>query len=182
LQQLTPRDIAQIGLFAGLMAVGAFVTVPLGPVPFTLQVFAVLLTGLVLGSRAAARSVMVYLLLGLVAPVYAGATGGFAVLLGPTGGYLIGFLPATAIAGLSRRYETGWSGSLGIALLGLAALYAVGASWLALQLHLDTLSSALTTGVFPFLPFDVAKTLLAVAVARGLLNLPLGLPGLPEER
>jgi len=80
LSALTAREIAYAALFAALIAGGSFVAIPLGPVPFTLQVMFVLLTGMVLGPRLGALSVIAYLVLGLVAPVYAGATSGAGVL------------------------------------------------------------------------------------------------------
>ena len=68
--------------------------------PFTLQVFAVLLAGMVLGPRLGLLTVAAYLVLGLAAPVYAGGAAGAGVLLGPSGGYLVGFLPGVVVAGL----------------------------------------------------------------------------------
>ena len=97
--RLTTADIARCALFAALIAGGAFVAIPLGPVPFTLQVFAVLLAGMVLGPRLGALSVLTYLTLGLVAPVYAGGASGLGTLLGPTGGYLLAFIPAVVLTG-----------------------------------------------------------------------------------
>ena len=84
--QLTTREIAVAALFAALMAVSAFIAIPVGSVPFTLQVYVVLLTGLVLGARVGALSVLAYLILGLFAPVYAGGASGLGALFGPTGG------------------------------------------------------------------------------------------------
>ena len=81
MSRLTTRDIAYAALFAALIAAGAFIAIPLGPVPLTLQVLFVLLAGLVLGPKVGALSVVTYLIAGLVAPVYAGATSGPGVLL-----------------------------------------------------------------------------------------------------
>lgn len=178
----TTRDIARCGLFAALIAAGAFVTVPLGPVPFTLQVFAVLLAGLALGPRLGALSVTAYLALGLVAPVYAGGTAGVGILLGPTGGYLIGFPVAAVLTGLCAGSGPMSPGRLvSAALVGLVPIYVLGPAWLAVQLDLGV-GGALSAGVAPFVVGDVVKALLAAGVARGLVRLPLGLPATQRDR
>jgi len=168
-------------MLAALIAVSSIVVIPTGAVPFTLQVFAVLLAGLVLAPGPAVMSVTAYLMLGLVTPVYAGGSSGLGALAGPTGGYLLGFLPAVFVVSLSRQRLAGSRLPLAPALLGLIPIYALGAAWLAWQLHLDSWA-AWTAGVLPFVPFDVVKAVLAAGVARVLLSLPLGLLELPPER
>jgi biotin transport system substrate-specific component len=159
------------------------VAIPLGPVPFTLQVMFVLLAGLVLGPRLGALSVIAYLALGLVAPVYAGGTSGAGVLFGPTGGYLWGFVAAAALAGLAARGSDDPDlGRLVLAgLAGLVPIYVLGAAWLALQLHLDP-AAAIAAGVAPFVWGDVFKALAAALAARSMVNLPLGLPSPQRDR
>ena len=89
-KKISARDIAHIALFTALMAVCAWITIPFA-VPFTMQTFAVMLAAAVLGTRRALLSLILYLALGTVGiPVFSGFTGGFGVLAGPTGGYLIG--------------------------------------------------------------------------------------------
>jgi biotin transport system substrate-specific component len=178
---LSTRDITYSALFVALIATGALFTIALGPVPFTLQVGFVLLAGLVIGPRLGALSVLGYLCLGLIAPVFAGGASGPAVLVGPTAGYLWGFLPAVVIAGLiarggqpsTRRYTLA-------ALAGLVPIYGLGATWLAAQQHLPA-GVALSVGVLQFLPVDVLKAIAAGLVARSLVSLPLGLPGLSDR-
>lgn len=163
-------------MFTALLAVSAYISIPLGSVPLTLQVFAVLLAAMVLGPRLGLLSVLAYLVLGLVAPVYSGGASGLAVLFGPTGGYLIGFIPAVLLAGwlaIHRRASVLWLVLAGVA--GLMPLYGLGASWLAVQLDLGA-SAAIATGVAPFLGLDVLKALAAALAARALVSLPLGLP------
>lgn len=180
--RFTTSDVARSALFAALIAGGAFVTVPIGPVPFTLQVFFVLLGALVLGPRLALLSVSAYLGLGLVAPVYAGGASGIGTLLGPTGGYLIAFLPAVVVAGALARGEAGSiRRSLAAGMLGLVPIYGLGASWLAWHLGLSA-GAGLSIGVLPFAAMDVVKATLAAAVARGLVNLPLGLLASQRDR
>jgi biotin transport system substrate-specific component len=101
---LKASTMARVALMAALAAVGAQIAIPLpfSPVPFTLQVPAVILSGLLLGSRHGALSQIVYLLLGAAgAPVFAQFSGGFAHLVGPTGGYLLSYPLAAAVAGLA---------------------------------------------------------------------------------
>jgi biotin transport system substrate-specific component len=182
MHRLTTTDISRSALFAALIAGGAFVAIPLGPVPFTLQVFAVLLAGMLLGPRLGALSVVAYLVVGLVAPVYAGGASGLGALLGPTGGYLIAFIPAVVITGIvSARGEPSSRRFILAGILGLLPIYAIGATWLALQLGLSA-RAALTAGVVPFVAFDGVKALLAAAVARSLVSLPLGLPAAQRDR
>ena len=180
---LTAREIALSALFAALIAGGSFVAIPLGPVPLTLQVMFVLLAGLVLGPRLGALSVIAYLVLGLVAPVYAGGTSGAGVLFGPTGGYLWGFIAGAALAGLTARRggDPGLGRCVLGGLVGLVPIYALGAAWLALQLHLDP-GAAIAAGVVPFVWGDVVKAIAAALVARSMVNLPLGLPSPQRDR
>ena len=173
---LTTREITSAALFTALIAGGAFVAIPIGSVPFTLQVLFVLLAGMLLGPRLAALSVLAYLALGLVAPVYAGGTSGLGVLFGPTGGYLWGFVAAALVTGaVSAHARASLARFVGAGLLGLAPIYALGAVWLAAQLHLGV-GTALATGVAPFVWLDVLKAVAAGLAARSLVNLPLGLP------
>jgi biotin transport system substrate-specific component len=163
-------------LFTALMAVAAFIAVPVGSVPFTLQVYVVLLAGLVLGARVGALSVLAYLILGLVAPVYAGGASGLGALFGPTGGYLFGFVGAAVVSRLSAGAGARTLPRVLIAgLAGIVPIYALGATWLALQLDLSA-TAAVLTGIVPFVWLDVLKAVAAALTARALVSLPLGLP------
>ena len=163
-------------LFSALLAVSAYISIPVGSVPFTLQVFVVLLAGMVLGPRLGVLAVLAYLVLGLVAPVYSGGASGLGVLFGPTGGYLIGFIPAVVVAGLVAGRHCGNVTRLMVAgLAGVAPIYLLGAAWLAVQLGLGP-GAAIAAGVAPFLWVDVLKALGAALTARALVSLPLGLP------
>ncbi len=163
-------------LFSALLSVSAYIALPVGSVPFTLQVYVVLLAGMVLGPRLGALSVVAYLLLGLAAPVYSGGTSGLGVLLGPTGGYLFGFIAAVVVTGLiAGSPDAGLPRLLTAGLVGLAPIYVLGAAWLALQLRL-TPGAAVTSGVAPFIWVDIVKSIAAAFTARALVSLPLGLP------
>ena len=168
---LNVATMTRAALMAAVTAVAAQISVPLFPVPFTLQVLAVILSGLLLGPRYGALSQAIYVLVGAVGvPVFAQFSGGLAVILGPTGGYLVSYPVAAAVAGLAARAARNgsrrralWTGFLwGCA--GLAVIYAVGASWLSVVSGLP-LTASLAQGVLIFLPFDLIKVVLATLVA-----------------
>lgn len=159
------RDLGLVLAGTALLIVGSRVAIPLpgNPVPFTLQTLAVLLVGGALGMRRGALSAALFLALGLVGlPVFADSRGGLAVVLGATGGYLVGFLLAAALVG--RLAELGWDrrlgGSIGMNALGTAAIYLVGVPWLAVTTQLS-LGDAVRLGLLPFLAADVIKLLVA---------------------
>jgi biotin transport system substrate-specific component len=165
--------MSRTALMAAVTAVAAQITIPLpfSPVPFTMQVLAVILSGLLLGPRYGALAQAIYVLIGAVGvPVFANFTGGLGIVLGPTGGYLISYPLAAAIAGLAapaarnavRRQALLISVAAGTA--ALTVIYAIGASWLAVQSGLP-LSVALAQGVIPFVPLDLVKVALAALVA-----------------
>jgi biotin transport system substrate-specific component len=148
-----------------LLAVSAQVRLPLPftPVPVTGQTFAVLFLGASLGSRPAAASVGGYWLIGACGmPVFNGGNGGWGIVSGPTGGYLVGFAAAAFVVGWFA--ERGWNrtGSILLPLLlGEALIYAFGLPWLALFVGPRTV---LQSGLLPFVPGDLFK-IVAVAVA-----------------
>ncbi len=156
-----------------LTAVTARITIPLPftPVPITLQVLAVILTGLILGSRLAAASQLLYLAaIAAGAPLSAAAIGGPAAFMTPTAGYLVAFAPAAFVAGwISERGRgPGQAGLLTNMLAGMVAVgvvYLCGAGWLALLT--GDVQTAVVQGVLPFIGLDLAKAAIAAAVARG---------------
>jgi len=156
-------------LFAALTAVGAFIAIPIGPVPIVLQNFFVMLMGLMLGPKWGLAGMGVYLLAGLFGlPVFAGGTAGIARFLGPTGGYLVGYLPSVALIGwLSRRGgQRRVTDALALA-AGTLVLYLCGVSWLKIVAGLGW-SKALAVGMIPFLPGDIAKIIAAVLMIQPL--------------
>ena len=168
--------MARVALMAALTAVGAQIAIPLyfTPVPFTLQVPMVVLSGLLLGARYGALAQGVYLLLGAVGlPVFAQFHGGLGTLLGPTGGYLVAYPFAAALAGLafgvvaSGKRGRAIAGGTAFGLLGLLVIYGLGAAWLAVQAGLSA-GEAITAGVLPFVPFDVVKVVLAALLAAAV--------------
>jgi biotin transport system substrate-specific component len=154
--------------FAALTAVAAqfeFFVDPI-PVPFTLQTFAVLLAGGVLGMWAGAASQVVYLLVGsLGLPVYSGGAKGVEHLSGATGGYLIGFVIAAAVVGrlAERKHDRRFSTALSAFIVGSAIIYAAGVAGLMLFIDMG-FGTAVANGVVPFVFWDLIK-----AAAAGLL-------------
>jgi len=169
--------VASVALFTALTAAAAQVSIPLPftPVPLTLQPMVVLLGGAVLGARLGMLTQVLYLLAGIAGlPVFAASPtlpqGGLR-LIGPTGGYLMSYPFAAYVTGwlaergLDRRYIT----SVIAMACGLAVIFAFGVLWLALFARPAVgLSAALRTGLYPFLPVDVFKLLVAAAVMPGL--------------
>jgi biotin transport system substrate-specific component len=163
--------------FALLTWAGARIRVPLpfSPVPGTLQTLPVLLAGALLGARAGAASQLTYLLMGLGGlPVFALPGSGPGYLLGPTGGYLIGFVAAAWVTGAMTRSLPRLRG-LGVPLAmlaGSASLYFCGLGWLTVLLRGD-LGAAIGAGMAPFVLFDLAKIVVAAAVFAGCARLGL---------
>ena len=154
--------------FALLTAAGAKVTIPVpgSPVPGTLQTLPVLLAGLLLGARLGAGSQAAYLLLGIFGlPVFALPGAGPAYLLGPTGGYLLGFVASPWIVGAVAppRPGTGFPRRFLAVLAGILAIHAAGVVWL--SLFYLPVSAAFSAGSLPFLGFDLAKGILACGLA-----------------
>jgi biotin transport system substrate-specific component len=152
--------------FAVLTAVGAQVEIPHYPVPFTLQTLFVLLAGGFLGARAGAASMMMYLLMGLVGlPVFSGAGAGLARLLGPTGGFLLGFPVAAFVIGslMSRESELWWT--VVSLTAGLVIIFILGTVQLNVVLIHDW-TSAIGSGFLLFSWWDAVK----LAAATGILT------------
>ena len=166
------RELVAIALFTALLAAVAPIVVPLGPVPFTLQVFVVTLAALLLRPSAAAVSVGLYLVLGaLGAPVFSGGNGGIGVILGPTGGYLGGFLVGAVLGAFARRTlarRIGASGSdLIAATVCIACIYSLGWFQLSLVAQMGA-APAFAVGVAPFAVADLVKAVVAIGVASAV--------------
>lgn len=143
------------------------ITIPISPVPISFTNLAVFFMAVLLGAKYGALSYLLYLLLGLVGmPVFSAFTAGPGKLLGPTGGYLIGFLGTALIGGWFAEKARGrlWMCFLGLG-LGNIVSYVVGTAWLAYQANLG-IRAALMAGVIPYLPGDVAKIVVAVLAGR----------------
>lgn len=173
--RLATTDLALVGTGAALVAVCSLLAVPVGPAgaPITLQTFAVLLVGAVLGSRRGALAVLLYLAVGLAGlPVFAEGTGGLATLGKVTLGYLLAFPVAAWVTGLvvERSQRADWLGRTGFVLLaGLAGslvIYAVGVPVLAARIGVSLAEGFAINALF--LPFDAIKLALAAVVATAV--------------
>ena len=172
---MSARSIARCGVCVALLAVSAWITVPVGPVPFTMQTFVLALLPQIMPTRDAFFTVVVYLLLGGVGvPVFSSFQGGFGVLFGPTGGYLLGFAVGMPIAGLIAHAEALPRRVRGIAagLALLAVSYVLGTIQL-MNVSALGVEAALALAVVPFVIPDVVKIVMSVPVAESV-NRALG--------
>ncbi|MBP3656601.1 MAG: biotin transporter BioY [Clostridia bacterium] len=165
MQSRSPSYPLALGaLLCALTVVLAQVVIPIPPVPVSLSLAGVLLCGALLGGRQGALCMAVYLLMGLCGlPVFAGFSAGPGALLGPTGGFLVGYIPCAYLCGaLSGRMPDAAAMAV-----GTAACYACGTAWYAASAAAP-LQAALSVCVLPFLPGDLGKILLAALLARRL--------------
>lgn len=152
--------------FAALTFAGANVVIPLQPVPVTLQTLFVLLAGALAGRGWGSASQTLYVGAGALGlPVYAGGLSGWAIVAGPTGGYLAGFVVAPFVVGalIHRHPSVLWQGA--VFLLGTAVVFALGLAHLAL-FYTHGLGAALAVGLFPFLPGAAFKVVAATSIYR----------------
>lgn len=164
------RRVTTAALLAALLAVSAVVAVPVGTVPLTLQVFVVVLIALLVPPGWAALAVGTYLLVGALGlPVFAGARGGLGVLVGPTGGYLVGFFIGAVVGAalgrlVGKRLRPRWLGDAIVGVVVILIIYACGWAQLAAVAHLGA-SAAFFAGVVPFIVPDALKAAVAVGLA-----------------
>ena len=170
---LTTTDITFIAMFAALMAVCSWISIP-ATVPFTLQTFAVFLTTGLLGGRRSTIAVVLYILLGAVGlPVFSGFTGGIGHLLGPTGGYIFGFIFTALIMWLIEHRNGRSLPVLAFSMAaGLLICYGVGTEWFVFVYTRSndpvSFAAALSWCVVPYIIPDAVKIVLAVILTRRL--------------
>lgn len=168
--------MAYIALSAALISLCAWLSVP-APIPLTMQTFAVFAVAGTLGARRSALALGTYILLGALGlPVFAGFQGGAGALLGATGGYILGFLPAALIAGAgAERLGRGLPALLFSMAAGLVCCYAMGTAWyVAVYARAGGqagVAAVLSACVLPFIPADAAKLLLAALLSKRLAPL-----------
>ena len=185
---LSLHRLSWTALAAALISAGAFFYIPLGPVPITLQDFFVAISGFVLGARYGAFAVLLYIAGGIVGlPVFSGGRSGLGHILGPTGGYLAGFVFLaffTGFAGqvilrMEKKHSFGrearktaiLAGQIGIGLLlslaGLGLMYLCGAARFAAVMNVSLVEAAVVC-IIPFLPIDISKVALSLLLWRML--------------
>lgn len=172
-KKLTTLDMTYIGLFACIMAICAWISVP-GEIPFTLQTMGVFLAVGLLGGKRGTLAVLVYVLLGAVGlPVFSGFTGGIGRLMGATGGYILGFLASALIMWAVEKLlpKKLWALVLGM-VLGLAVCYAFGTAWFLVVYTKAkgaiSLMSVLGMCVIPYIIPDLLKIALALVLTKTL--------------
>jgi len=161
-------DAVLVVVFSAFVALTAQVSLPLLPVPLTLQTLGVLFTGAVLGSKRGTLALLLYVAEGAIGlPVFAGGFSGIGVLIGPTGGYLVGFIVAAGIVGLLA--ERGWDRRLIWAALAMVVgnlvIYAFGVAWL--TVIVGDLRTALIQGMLIFIIGDLIKIVVAALALPG---------------
>jgi biotin transport system substrate-specific component len=160
------RHILLIAAGAALIYLTARFSIPRDPIPWTGQTFGILVVGGALGARRGFTAVTLYVLLGLIGlPFFAEGKGGSAVILGQSGGYIIGFVVAGTIVG--RLAELGWdrriSGAVAMMLVGTIVIYAIGLPWLSYVRHLSV-ADTISGGLAPFIVWDTVKLLVAAGI------------------
>jgi len=154
---LSTRQMTLTAMLTALLCVVGPLTLPIGAVPLSLTTAVLMLMALLLGAGKATLCCGVYLLMGLVGlPVFSGFTGGLGILLGPTGGFLLGYLPMTALCGWFCARTKNRLLQLCALLAGTALVYLTGASWYCWQTGSEA-SAAIAVCVLPFLPGDAIK-------------------------
>jgi biotin transport system substrate-specific component len=174
-----PILLAETAAFTGLISLGAWVSVPFFPVPLTLQTLFVIMGGAVMGRHGVLPAGLYVLMGALNIPVFHSGTAGIGVLLGPTGGYIIGFIPGALMTGLAYEQKATIIRILGIA-AGLLIIFFIGMIWLSFSTGM-TMAAAFIVGVLPFLPGDAVKGVAVFVIARRLERLGIG-PSYDKKR
>lgn len=165
----TVRGMVFMAIFAAIICIAAPFSVQIGPIPITFATFAIYLAGAVIGGKRGMIAVIVYIMLGAVGlPVFSNFNGGFAALLGPTGGYIIGYVPLVFLTGIFAEMNSKkhWTMVIGM-LLGTVALYTFGTAWFMIMTG-SGLGRALSLCALPFIPGDGLKIVCVTAVAMPL--------------
>jgi len=152
--------MTMIGLMAAVICILGPLSIPVGLVPVSFTNLAIFFTIYILGTKKSVMSLLIYILIGLAgAPVFSGFSGGLAKLLGPTGGYIIGFIIMALISGIFiDKFIDKWLLCIFGMITGTLACYTLGTAWLAYQAKM-TIPAAIGVGVLPFIPGDIVKIL-----------------------
>ena len=169
MKKLTIYEICACALITAIMCILSPVAIPIGPVPVTLGLFVVYLAVFILGCRGAVVSTILYILMGMAGlPVFSGYTGGVAKIAGPTGGYLLGYVFVALIGGVAAEKSAYNLWIAGAALvLGTLVAYVFGTAWF-MFVTKNALVYSLGVCVLPFIPFDIAKIVIASALGKAV--------------
>lgn len=163
-----------VSLFAAVMCIFAPFIVPLGPVPLSLSTFVLYLTAIILDKKAVI-SIFVYIIIGVVGlPVFSGGVGGLDRLLGPTGGFILGYIPCAVISGIvSDKFNNRFYIQLAGLFIGTVTMYIPGVAWMLYVLGAESVNSAMSVvavNILPFVPVDVLKMVAAVYIGNSINN------------
>ncbi len=164
------QELTTMALLAALLCVSSYISIqlPFSAVPITAQTLVINMIALLLKPKKAGITVGIWILLGLVGlPVFSGGKGGFGVLAGATGGYIIGYLAAAIIISLLKGNKNKIVRSTVSVIIGIPIIYAVGVPWMKVILNLGW-PAALTTGLLPFLAGDIIKCIASVYICKPL--------------
>ena len=173
MSKINIRQMTLISLFAALTAVGAFLSLPLQPVPLSLQTLFTLLAGMVLGSARGALSQVIYVFLGVIGlPVFAGFKAGIGILFGPSGGFLWGFIICAFLVGKMAEGKRGKNifYYFLVGLMGTIIIYILGIAQLSLVLGIG-IRKAIAIGMLPFLLGDILKIIAASFITHKLKSI-----------
>lgn len=185
--KISIKEMSLVGLFTALTAVGAFISLPLGPVPITLQTLFVLLGGLILGPKLASLSQVLYLLIGLAGiPVFSGFTGGLQTILKPSFGFIISFIIASFVVGKvsslieAHDSKTTITRCLIASSLGTIITYLIGLPYMYFIMNYVmnmglSFYEVLKIGCLLFIPGDILKIIVSAIVGTKLLPIVKGL-------
>ncbi|MCI8326387.1 MAG: biotin transporter BioY [Lachnospiraceae bacterium] len=166
-KKITVKDMSVIAMVTAVISIISpfSIPIPISPIPITLSFFALFLAGIILGKWKGVISTIVYLLLGMAGlPVFTGFTGGIQKFVGPTGGYLVGYVFLVFFIGLFVEKFPGKILMYVVGgILGIIACYAFGTAWFVIQ-YQTGIMEALTMCVFPYIPLDLVKLVCAVVV------------------
>jgi len=155
------KKLVLVAMFAAMIAVTAQISVPIGIVPINMAHVGIFMSAGLLGPKLGTLSVLIYILLGIIgAPVFSGFRGGLAVVLGPTGGFILGYLLCSLVTGLVKWPLIGMT-------VGLVVNYFIGIPWLMFVTSMD-LGTAMTVSVIPFLLGDTIKIILSAILVKRL--------------
>ena len=169
MKKMTVFEMCMTAFFAALTAILTQIAIPIGPVPITLGTFSVFLAGALLGAKLGAVSQAVYVLLGVFGvPVFSSLRAGVGVLIGPTGGYIAGYILAAGLVGFFvKRYGNKFCVIILAMLAGYCAYTFTGSCWYMYSMETGV-AEALMVCVVPFIPGDVLKIVLATILAQRL--------------
>ncbi len=177
MKNLKTRELILIALFVALTSIGAYITIPFGPVPITLQSLFCLLSALLLGAKLGALSQILYLLIGLAGlPIFSGGKGGIGFILYPTFGFVLGFIAAALITGyISEKLGSSPKSYLLASLCGTLTIYLLGSLGFYLNMNFIVsksvdLSYVLKVTILPFIPGDLLKAFSASLVAVPIIK------------